>query len=564
MSSSAGATLAHRSVASIRSSTPRASAGSSTPNTPPRLITSSFGSPSTIRADDEFILLEIGSRYLRAGFAGDSLPKACLACGPERQRRVGDFRAWLLPRPSNSAKWATDHELWRHDLRDVDLGLFADKLDGLLRDAFTRFLLIDSRPRRVGVVLDPAVPVPLLSAVLDTLFRRFQTPIVSLMSIPTMVAAGAGVRSALVIDMGWNETVVTSVYEYREVKSTRSVRGGKSLLEEVYGLLQGLMPDAGDDDESGTRAVSFEECEDIVCRLMWCRPSAFKSSQRQSTQLDTVQEQDETEAEPSQPSGIAEVPLRSTDPPSTVHIPLHKLADVCDDAFFDPSADRAAFDDHELPVHWLVYRHLLQLPVDVRATCMSRTTFTGGCSRILGIRERIMDELTSLVDQRGWEAVFGKSVEQLRSNQKKHTRASTQRCSTSSAATCESGGGGGGGGGDESDGPGSDEDAAESHQDATEAKIARNRPGFQQLQGQLRAIDSLGPWTGASLLCQLRIPAMAMVDRELWLQQGANGAGHPGEVDVKAQQRLSMGASNLIRGSGGHHTNWTLGVWGTL
>ncbi|KAG5926127.1 hypothetical protein E4U42_003591 [Claviceps africana] len=568
------AALAHRNVAGIRTSMPpQGSAGSFGPHTPPqRAMTTSFGSPSTIRADDDFLILEMGSRFIRAGFAGDSSPKACLTCGPAQQRRAGDFRAWQEPRSrSSTTTWAVDYEMWRYDVRDVDLGLFRDKLERLLRDAFTRFLLIDSRPRRIGLVLDSALPIPLLSSVLDTLFASFQTPTVSLMSAPTMVAVGAGLRSALVIDMGWNETVVTSVYEYREVKSSRTVRAGRSLNEELYKLVHGLIPTAEDDQVTGKKAVSFEECEDILCRLMWCRPSTFKSSQRQSTQLDTVEEQDENETEShARPSGIAEVPLQSTTPPWTIHIPFNKLADACDDAFFDPSAARSTFDDHEWPLHLLLYRHLLQLPVDVRAICMSRIVFTGGCSNILGIKERIMDELSSMVAKRGWEPVFGKGAEQLRSNQKLRGRSSGQTGSMlSSVATSETGdvavgSGGGGDDDDESDGLRSETGTTESQEDAVEAKIARNRPVGHQLQGQLRAIHSLGAWAGASLLCQMKIPATATVERDLWLQQGANGASRPNEVDVKTQQRQSMGATGLMRGGGGHHASWTLGVWGAL
>lgn len=366
-----------------------------------------------------------------------------------------------------------------------------------------------------------------------------------------MSAVAAGVRSALVIDMGWAETVVTSVYEYREVRTTRTVRGGRFLLDRLYKLLHNLL--GGDEfDEKGKRVVSFDECEDILCRLMWCRASDFKSSQRQSTQLDTVEEQDE-EAETSHPTGVADIPLRSTTPPSTLHVPFNKLADVCDDSFFDPSASPSTFDDHELPVHLLVYHHLLQLPMDVRAVCMSRVMFTGGCSNVLGIRKRIVDEVTSIVDRRGWAPVSGKGVDQLRNNHKLR-KASVQRSSIASTATSELSG-------EDQDAARSESAMTEPPEDAIEAKIARNRPVPQQLQGQLRAIHSLGPWTGASLLCQLKIPAMATVDRELWLQQGANGACRPSDVDVKAQQRQSSG---LIRGSGGHHTNWTLGIWGSL
>ncbi|KHN97764.1 Actin-like protein [Metarhizium album ARSEF 1941] len=373
------------------------------------------------------------------------------------------------------------------------------------------------------------------------------------MSTPTMVAVAAGTRSALVVDMGWNETVVTSVYEYREVKSSRTVRGGRSLNDALYKLLCALIPSA-EDDESGDRAVAFEECEDILCRLMWCRPSAFKSSRREPTQLHTVEEQDENEGEPNQPSGIAEVPLRSANPPFTIHIPFNKLAEVCDDTFFDPSAAQTTFDDHELPLHLLIYQHLLQLPLDVRAVCMSRITFTGGCSNILGIKERILDEITSIVQRRGWEPVSGKGVEGLRSGRRADGKTSVQRSSTSSVGTSESGG-------DDSDGPRSESGTADSQEDRVEAKVTRNRPVRHQFQGQLRAIHSLGAWAGASLMCQLKIPAMATIDRESWLQQGANGASRPCDVDFKNQQRQSMGT---IRGSGGHHTNWTLGVWGAL
>ncbi|TDZ29677.1 Serine--tRNA ligase [Colletotrichum spinosum] len=46
-----------------------------------------------------------------------------------------------------------------------------------------------------------------------------------------MSTLGAGMRSALVVDLGWAETVVTSVYEYREMRTSRTVRGGKMLVD---------------------------------------------------------------------------------------------------------------------------------------------------------------------------------------------------------------------------------------------------------------------------------------------------------------------------------------------
>lgn len=422
-------------------------------------------------------------------------------------------------------------------------------------------LLIDSRPRRAGLVLDSAVPIPLLSSVLDIMFSKFQAPLISLLASPTMTTVAAGVRSALVVDLGWAETVVTSVYEYREVKCTRSVRGGKQLLEKTYQLLHGILEgkeqEQEQDSQDAERSISFQECEDIMCRLMWCRDAAYKTAQRQSTQLDTVVEQDETQPDTPQPRGDAKVPLHSTASPQTIAVPFEKLADVCDDVIFDPSANPSSYDDNELPLHWLVYQHLLQLPLDVRAICMSRIMFTGGCSNILGIKERLVDEVSSIIDKRGWTPVTGKGVDRARNSAQIRRSSAISRTAESPAPSESS---------DDTERSRSRPSsiATQTEEDAIEAKLARNRKVLPQFQGQLRAIHTLGPWAGASLLCQLKIPAMATIDKELWLQQGAGGASRPGDVDVKVQSRQSMGAGGLIRASGGHPINWTLGAWGSL
>ncbi|KAH8168953.1 actin domain-containing protein [Sarocladium implicatum] len=578
MSQHTGPTLAHRSVASIRQGPSSGQPVPSSPHTPPRTISSTYGSPSTIRAEEDIVVVQPGSRFLRAGFAGESHPKAILQCGPDEQRRAGDFRHWLQQDENDKRDggWAAEREIWKHNLKDVDVGLVQDKLDRTLREAFTKYLLIDSRPRRIGLVLDSALPQPLLSALLDILFTKFQSPFVTLLSAPVMTTVGAGVRSGLVVDMGWEETVVTSVYEYREVKSTRSTRGGRTLLELLYKTLCNIIgedittnEDADARTSAEARKISFEECEEVLYRLMWCRSSASKSSQRQSAQLETVEEQDETEVEAShtpQLMGEVSVPLSSTSPPREVQIPLEKLADTCDSAFLSPEAPSSSFDDDELPIPALIYQHLLQIPVDARATCMARIIFTGGCSNVLGLKERVFDELTSIVERRGFEPVTGKGVEQLRNNPKlKRTPTSVQTMPESAAtvATATS-----------AEKAAAEEqstmteeyidgyDGATNPAVAIEAKLAKNRPSAPQVQGQLRVLQSVGPWAGASLVCQLKTVAIATVEREQWLQHGIGGASRPGDVDHKQHQRQSMGGAAAWRGGGG--SSWTLGAWGQL
>lgn len=144
MSSTAASSLPHRSIANIRTETGTGLGGPAVPHTPSRNISSTFGSPSSLRAEDENILIELGSRFIKLGFAGESAPKAILSLGPEQLRRVGDFRTWDSEHKDDwrrrpvGKNWGADHELWQYDVRTVDLGLVEDKIDRAIREALNK------------------------------------------------------------------------------------------------------------------------------------------------------------------------------------------------------------------------------------------------------------------------------------------------------------------------------------------------------------------------------------------------------------------------------------------
>lgn len=603
MAAPGATTLPHRAVSSIRGGAAPSgdAASSSNPRTPIRSIPSipsQFNSPSSLRAEDEVLILEFGARRLRAGFAGDAVPKALVAFTPAQARRVGDLRAWEVGHVDDWArgsKWGEEHELWRNDVRGLDLGLVGDRMERGLREAFNkygdasyicpfvlespwlivglcRYLLIDSRPRRMVAVLPSGAPLPLLATALDTLFNRFHAPAVSLLSSPVACAISAGVRSALVIDLGWSETVVTGVYEYREVQSSCSVRAGKLLVDNTHKLLATALGKAPSPEEDGAEKtaehiVSFEECEDIASRLVWCKHSRGPLSTSQPPQegLPTVTEQDESESSNPPTSGSPSsttVPLKSTNPPKRLDLTYDQLAIPSEDTFFASEQPHHTFDDEELPIPLLIYRSLLKLPMDVRALCMARIIFTGGCSGVLGLRGRIFDEVNRLIESHGWDPVHGKGVEAYKTNPK--LRRGSRQAGDGGPTDAEgTGDTGGGGGGHEVDGMWVDapKQEREPELDPIDDQLRKGRQEKPRLQGQLRAIESLGAWSGASLLNLLKIPALATVERETWREQGIAGASRPTEVDHKIAQRQSMGAGGLMRNT---NANWTLGVWGYL
>lgn len=610
-----GATLPHRAVSSIRggavqtaistspSPNPTGSGPGDNPRTPLRStpsVPSAFNSPSALRAEDDILIIEFGARKLRVGFAGDAVPKGLVVFSPPQARRVGDFRAWDVGhvddwRRNERDGWGWEYELWRSDVRGLDLGFVGDRMERGLRDAFNkcvmmmisylarwltrgfwyewlmielrRYLLIDSRPRRMVAVLPSGVPVPLLATTLDTLFNRLHAPSVSLLSSPVACTVSAGVRSALVVDMGWGETVVTGVYEYREVQSSRSVRAGKLLVDNTHKLLASALGSPLDEDPEGRvkHIMSFDECEEIVNRLVWCKPAkGSKPAKPREEGLATVTEQDESEAAAppaSSSSASTTIPLKTTSRPTKLKLTYDQLSVPAETTFFDSQRRPCEFDDNELPLPLLIYRNLLSLPMDVRALCMSRIIFTGGCSNVLGLRGRILDEVSQLIQTHGWDPVHGKAVDAYKANPK------LQRGSKQASNDGPAGVGDGGGeqsGGHEEDGVWVDapKQEREADPDPIEEQLKKGQDEKPQIQGQLRAIETLGAWSGASLLNLVKVPALATVERDVWREQGVNGASRPSEVDHKVAQRQSMGAGGLMRSNAS--ASWTLGVWGYL
>ena len=134
----------HRSVSNIRSPLSANAGAPASPHTPLRTVSSTFGSPSALRAEEDCVVIELGARYLRAGFAGDATPKAVVDFGPEEQRRAGNLRRWEVDykttqqRASRQNGWGGSYELWKPDLRGLDLGLVGDKIERAVREVFTK------------------------------------------------------------------------------------------------------------------------------------------------------------------------------------------------------------------------------------------------------------------------------------------------------------------------------------------------------------------------------------------------------------------------------------------
>jgi len=512
-----------------------------TPRTPilQRSISSQYGSPGSYRVEqEEYLVYELGARHLSAGFAGESRPRRVVRFDPDGARRAGDYRQYdpdyARMKRRKTRDWGDGYELYRADLRKLDLALVEDKLERALRRIHLEHLQLDTKPRKVLLAVPSLLPAPLLEVVLKVLFNhQQQPPSVTMMTNPILACVGAGLRNALVIDVGWEETVVTAVGEYKEIHQRRSVRAGKALTREMGTMLD---EEARNAEQHQALPIDFAKVEEVTGRLGWCKPLPGNPETGGSAE-----------------NHAKSIPLPVPDGPITLSIPFERLSDPAESALFAGSDLSSDSDDHELPLHSLAYRVLLALPTDLRAMCVSRIVVTGGVSLLPSLKQRLLYELERLVEKRGWDPVhhygsasprtsglpkrLGNIVRQPADipDRSDNTTPRPVDIPDRSENTTPR----------QSDivtphpppripSPTKRQEAPIPHRerkhDDVNDPISRKaeratREQEQPVKGVVRGVETLGAWAGASLVASLRVKGVREVEREEFLKHGLRDGG---------------------------------------
>ena len=193
-----------------------------------------FGSPAALsREPEELVIYELHPRSLSAGFAGESRPRCVHRFGYHLGdgRRAGDFREFSQkpdkksPRNKDDERWGEPYELYGANVRDLDLALMSDRLERAVRQIHTEHLqLVSSRTLKAALIVPSLTPTPILEVVLRVLFQHYaQPPTITLLTTPVLSCLSAGLRSALVVEIGWEET------PYREGRKATGERDDKSV-----------------------------------------------------------------------------------------------------------------------------------------------------------------------------------------------------------------------------------------------------------------------------------------------------------------------------------------------
>lgn len=252
-------------------------------------------------------------------------------------RRTGEAAGPRI-RNTGSEEW----ELWTNDLRLKDLGVVEDLMERVLREAYNKYLLIESKSKRLLIILPPVFPIAIQNTLSHLLFLHFQPPAITYLSSPVLSCLAAGLRSALVVDIGWQETTITPVYELRPLTSyiKFSSRGSKSLVEVFGQLLWNTIKPAGD-EESWWRIFNWGEVEDLLSRFGWCKGSGdAREDARQRARMafglpadDEVEEEEEEVEEEGEGIEVYEEKVRKKKgKPSPADIRAQKRRDTIYDA----------------------------------------------------------------------------------------------------------------------------------------------------------------------------------------------------------------------------------------
>lgn len=520
----------------------------SSPHTPTRFtsIGSNFSSPgSTYRQEEDAIIIELGSRYLRAGFEGDSGPQCVIPFTKESSRRVGDYRAYApgyRPSPASFEAWAKENELWRQDLGDVDLGLVEDKLERTVREVYNKYLLVDAGKARLVLVLPSLFPHPLLERVLKLMFDRWNYSTIALLPSPTMSAAAAGLRSGVVVDVGWEETVVTPIYEYREFRVARTSRAMKLLIEKAAVALT----DFGRKNAELEKGLPLDNdfVEEVVMRIASCTAESMDTFPEDQlppqTEALSMGEAGQSQLpQPGPQTMLLDWPIGTFSKPAKLSISL--ICNCVRTTLISPGSQLNPLDDNEQTLPSLIYHSLLSLSPDIRGICMSRIVFVGGGSHIPGMAAQVLRDVQTLIDTHGWTAIRGEKVTIQR--QKLGVSELAQRRVDAQHDVLP---------------PPEEKDYVEARLRKQWAKHAAPA----RVAGVLRAVDSLGAWAGASLLTSLKVKGFVEIEREKFMSQGLTGASREAEGSVVPQQRgSSLGLVGATKSGTGGQGGWTLGGW---
>lgn len=345
---------------------------------------------------DNIVVLEIGNRFVRAGLAGHASP-SCVIPVEFGWRRVATVTndpvyhsLWTLRELSectthtSDASDQTDPYMpdWYHTqpLKRIEV-----VLETMLKHAFSQELLLDPRQQRVAVPENPLWPEALRAVIAKVLLKHLHVSSLVFLPSPVLDLISAGLRSGIVVDLGWEESFVYPVYDLRLLmtESRATVRGSKLLHSNVKKVLTDL--------NETNEEISFETVERVVSSALYAGADGRRMMGIPLVPKMVVPGMATGEGS----SKEAETRRLELGGDDAIEIPNNKLQKAVSNTFF--GVNEYGNDDDEQDLARLVSDVIFNLSMDVRGATQSTIVFVGGASAIPGLQSKVLQEIRRLL-----------------------------------------------------------------------------------------------------------------------------------------------------------------------
>ncbi|XP_033110536.1 actin-related protein 10-like [Anneissia japonica] len=146
----------------------------------------------TAAVEKTAVILDLGSAYSKVGFAGECHPRAILRSEVKRIKTGKVVKIFGEP--------DTEDDLY-------------DTLVDFLHTIYFRHLLVNTRDRRVIICESFLCPSSFRETLAKVLFKHYEVPSILYAPSHLLVLFTLGINTALVIDCGYNESLVLPVCE---------------------------------------------------------------------------------------------------------------------------------------------------------------------------------------------------------------------------------------------------------------------------------------------------------------------------------------------------------------
>lgn len=316
-------------------------------------------------SDKNVIVFEIGAAYTRCGLAGEAGPR-CIVPSQVKNKVTGKVE-----------------KLW--DFETVDQ--LYENLKDFLFNLYFRHLLVNAKDRRVVICESILCPSAFRDTLAKVLFKHFEASSVLFAVGQVNCLLGLGTHTGLVVDVGYNETVVLPVYEGIPVlKALQCVPlGGKSIHKRIESQLKetGKITTGSKEEEPLSTVpdcLNEEILEDIKVRC------CFVTKLERASQIHKVTLHGEDQSKlPSPPPGV-KYPLDG-----------NRLLLVNGDVREHSCEVLFEQDNEQQSISTIILDAIINAPIDMRRDLAENIVIIGGTSMLPGLHHRLCVELYHLL-----------------------------------------------------------------------------------------------------------------------------------------------------------------------